>query len=463
MLQRLVISLFVFMLFFSQSAIAQPPEFNRWSGRTATSQAQGFRQGDPLVLTWSIVPDQSSLFNEDPSNLRAFLSAIYSDGFDEYQPLLQRTIGRWGEVSGLTIEFEPNDDGIVTGISTSTLGLGELGVRGDIRFGGRFIDGGGNTLAFAASPLVGDVIIDTGETFFLNTSDDSLIFRNVIAHEFGHSLGFFTVGHVVSSDTCQLLEPSIKDTIDGPQYHDILSAQRAYGDINETGLGNDTTSNATELGLMLGGDLVVLGESAHRRGTSALFAAKPTGIEIQPDEVDFISIDDQSDTDVFSFTVDQNGSVSVLLDTLGESYQAGGEGQNNQILFDTSQRVDLALELLGADGQTVLASSDSGGFGDDEILSSITLDSSGTYFVRITGIDNPDAVTLDTQFYGLAIAFEATLLGDTNFDSQVDFDDISQFITILSMGVFLEEADINQDGIVDFSDISPFIGLLAGS
>ena len=461
MLQRLVLSLFVFLTI-TQAATAQPPEFGRWSGRTATTQAQGFRQGDPLVLTWSIVPDQSTVFNGDNSNLRAYLSVLYSGGFDEYQPLLQRSIGRWEEFSGLTIQYEPNDDGLETGISTSTRGLGELGVRGDIRFGGRFIDGRGNTLAFAATPLVGDIIIDTGETFFLNTSDDSLIFRNVIGHEFGHSLGFFIGGHVVSSDTCQLLEPTIKDTIDGPQYHEILSAQRAYGDINETGLGNDTVGNATELGLILDGDSVVLGESAHRRGTSALFTAKPSGIEIQPEEFDFISIDDQTDIDVFSFTVVEDGSVDIVLDTLGESYMAGGEGQDNEILFVTSERVNLTLELLDSDGQTVLATSESGGLGDDESLSGISL-GSGTYFVRITGVDNPDAVTLDTQFYGLSVAFETTiLLGDTNLDGAVNFLDISPFISILTVGDFLAEADVNEDGAVDFLDISPFISILAG-
>ena len=457
MLQRLILVLFVCLTFASQVAMAQPPGIRRWGGRTARPQAQGFRQGDPIVLTWSFAPDQTRLSNGDSSDLVSYLDEIYTGGFDEYQPILQSALGRWGEVSGLTVEFEPNDDG-----ATLTFNRGITGVRGDVRFGGRFIDGNSGTLAQASFPTAGDVTVDTGDSFFFSTFSNSLRFRNVMAHEFGHALGFFSVaGHVVSSDTRQLLEPFASTRFDGPQYHDILSVQRGYGDIYETGLGNDTANNATELGLLLGGDSVVLGESAHRRGTSALFTAKPTGIEIQPNEIDFISIDDQSDTDVFSFTVDQNGSVSVVLDTLGESYQAGGQNQNNQILFDTSQRVDLALEVLGTDGQTVLASSDSGGFGDDEILSSITLDSSGTYFVRITGIDNPDDLTLDTQFYGLSVAFESMLLGDTNFDSQVNFEDISQFIAILSVGGFLEEADVNQDGMVSFRDIGLFIDLLS--
>jgi len=309
------------------------------------------------------------------------------------------------------------------------------------------------------------VVLDTDDlAFYSRLGGDSLRLRNVIAHEFGHSLGFFSVaGHVVSSDTRQLLEPFIDLTFDGPQYHDILAVHRGYGDIYETGVGNDSVGNATDLGVLVSGGSVVLGESAHRSGNSLLFTAQPTGIEIRPDEVDFVSIDDQSDTDVFSFTVGQDGTVSILLDTLGESYQAGGQDQDNQITFDTSERVDLALELLDTDGQTVLANSDSGGFGDDETLSEVTLDSSGTYFVRITGVDNPDALTLDTQFYGLAVEFEAIRLGDVNLDGVVNFLDISPFILILAVGDFQEEADVNQDGTVNFLDISAFINIFAGT
>ena len=54
------------------------------------------------------------------------------------------------------------------------------------------------------------------------------------------------------------------------------------------------------------------------------------------------------------------------------------------------------------------------------------------------------------------------LLGDTNMDGVVNFLDISPFISLLSGGGFLEQADINGDGEVNFLDISPFIGILSG-
>ena len=56
---------------------------------------------------------------------------------------------------------------------------------------------------------------------------------------------------------------------------------------------------------------------------------------------------------------------------------------------------------------------------------------------------------------------ETFVLGDANLDGEVDFFDISPFISLLSNGDFLDQADINEDGVVDFFDIRPFISLLS--
>lgn len=55
------------------------------------------------------------------------------------------------------------------------------------------------------------------------------------------------------------------------------------------------------------------------------------------------------------------------------------------------------------------------------------------------------------------------LLGDVNRDGQVNFLDISPFISALSSGEVLDEADIDENGVVNFLDIAPFINLLASS
>ena len=55
------------------------------------------------------------------------------------------------------------------------------------------------------------------------------------------------------------------------------------------------------------------------------------------------------------------------------------------------------------------------------------------------------------------------LLGDCNLDGNVNFQDISPFITVLSTQGILAQADCNQDGDVNFLDISPFIGFLTNN
>ena len=51
------------------------------------------------------------------------------------------------------------------------------------------------------------------------------------------------------------------------------------------------------------------------------------------------------------------------------------------------------------------------------------------------------------------------LVGDCNLDGNVNFLDITPFISLVSVGEFLDEADINRDGSVNFLDITPFINL----
>ena len=54
------------------------------------------------------------------------------------------------------------------------------------------------------------------------------------------------------------------------------------------------------------------------------------------------------------------------------------------------------------------------------------------------------------------------LLGDVNLDGVVNFLDISQFVAVLTTGVYQTEADLDQNGLVNFLDIAPFVAVLAG-
>ena len=214
------------------------------------------------------------------------------------------------------------------------------------------------------------MVIDTNDSFFNGTANNSVANRNVIAHEAGHGLG---MAHVTPVNFDFLLEPfaSFNPTFDGPQYHDILVAHRGYGDVNEKSnsqLGNDTTGLATSLGGLGNGGSISIGLDAQDQ---------PVGIN----EVDFVSIDDESDTDVYSFTVGANGTTDILLEAFGVTYDIGPEGGATGA-FDTSQRSNLALEILDTDGTTVLGSANAGGLGADELLSGITLNSAGGYLFR---------------------------------------------------------------------------------
>ncbi len=54
------------------------------------------------------------------------------------------------------------------------------------------------------------------------------------------------------------------------------------------------------------------------------------------------------------------------------------------------------------------------------------------------------------------------LLGDCNLDGTVDFADIPVMVSILTSGIYVEEADCNEDGLLTFSDIDSFILILIG-
>ena len=71
------------------------------------------------------------------------------------------------------------------------------------------------------------------------------------------------------------------------------------------------------------------------------------------------------------------------------------------------------------------------------------------------------ATNLTNRHEGVPIS--AFLLGDADQNGVVDFLDIAPFISILSSGTYLGQADCNQDGFVDFLDIPIFISILANS
>lgn len=343
----------------------------RWA-RTATNQAptngpNRLRQGDPVTITWSIIPDGTPIAangsieaeSSDPSNLIAFLDGIYGDRAT-WLALIQQVFDRWSEVSGNRYVYEPNDDG-----ASFPNSAGSLGIRGDVRIGGHSIDGGFNTLAYNFGPPNGDMVIDSADTYFDVTSSNSLRFRNVLAHEHGHGLG---LAHVCPQNNTKLMEPNATTVFEGPQHDDIFSAQRQYGDryedTNEDAVSddNDAFSRRTELGLL-----------------------PPGTTRLTP-----LSIDDSSDLDYLGFTTSTSGAkLSVSLKPLGSSYLEGPQNSDGSCsggtTFDSKAVHDLGFAVLDSGGSN-LVSVDANPAGADETTAGFALPpGTGPFTIRVSG------------------------------------------------------------------------------
>jgi hypothetical protein len=360
----------------------------RWT--STVTDGGGLQQGDPTTLTWSIVPDGTTIPGRggeasEPSDLVEFLGEIYGvvtdDEIYDDEPwfeLLQRTVDRWSQLSGLTYLYEPRDDGAIFINSP-----GQLGTRGDVRLGGRFIDGNSNVLAYNYYPSSGgDMVIDTDDNFYENIANDSIRLRNVLAHELGHGIG---LAHVDSTGNGFLMNPFINTSFDGPQYDDILGAHRHYGDFHET-IGNDSVAAATSLGTVTDGNPLRIGGDA---ATS----------RVEFGAIDFVSIDDDSDIDVYAFEVPRRGDVEITLTPIGPQYRQGPQ-DGQQTLFDAAAVSDLTLELIDIDGDTVLEIADVTGRGVAEVIDGFRLSQPGTYYARVSGAAN------NAQTYRLDLSIE---------------------------------------------------------
>lgn len=358
---------------------------DHWS-RTATNSTGNSVQGLPVTLTWSIAPDGTQApdhnNNDGPSNLRAWLVGIFGGGTTgdlTQQPWftpLQEAIDRIGAQNGITFVYEPNDDGADFGGSASR---GILGTRGDIRLMARPMDGDYGTLAFAYFPDWGDMVIDSSDGYFDNADNNPEGLLNVITHELGHSLG---LDHVCPINQTKLMEPYVTTSFSGPQFDDIYSLQRLYGDELEThspARNNDSAADATPLALVPGSQTI-----------------------------GWLSIDDDSDVDYLRFTVPAGRQVTLRAipsDPVGGTYLEGEQLSNGSCssgsAFDPRNRQDLTLELLDATGSTVLAQSVSGGPAQSEEILDHVLPSAGDFLIRIDGGSNDSA-----QLYELEAELE---------------------------------------------------------
>lgn len=333
----------------------------RWNG-TATD-GSGLQQGEPTTLTYSYVPDGTFVPNlgiglgSGNSQLFAWLNGIYGSPAN-WQPLFDGVFERWAELTGLSYVFEPNDDGTNTNSAA-----GVLGVRGDVRIAAYNFqnDGNGGVLAYNNFPQDGDMVFDAFDTFYNNTTGNSLRFRNVTAHEHGHGLGML---HVCPAVGTKLMEPFISTAYDGPQLDDILNGHRHYGDPMEP---NDGVPLASDLGSF-----------------SNIGAAN----------LDNVSLDDNSDEDWYVIDLTSPARITFAVTPDADTYQQGTQTQacntGTNTNYDSIHNLRVSIFEPG-DVFNPAQVADTNGTGQSETLIFDAV-STGTYYIRVDTTSSTNSV-----------------------------------------------------------------------
>ncbi|MCA9274717.1 MAG: matrixin family metalloprotease [Phycisphaerales bacterium] len=395
----------------------------RWS-RTATD-GNGLGQGDPTTLTYSFVPDGTFIPNtaglgSGSSVLFSWLNGRYGSTAT-WQALFDQVFDSWAEVTGLSYVYEPNDDGV-----NMNGAAGILGVRGDVRIGGFNFsgDGNGGVLAYNQFPNDGDMVFDAFDTFFNVTGNNSIRLRNVAAHEHGHGLGML---HVCPANQTKLMEPFVSTAYDGPQLDDILNGHRHYGDPTEP---NDDLPIAIDMGSLDATDIYALAN---------------------------MSIDDNSDIDIFRFNLTERAAITVLVGPQAGQYQSGPQTQScgSGPVVDYRSIQDLRIDLYSSDNIFIpIASANTEGAGGVDTLS-FDLEQTGLYYIIVSAESNVNNV----QRYQISALTQelppVECPADLTGDGVLDFFDVSAFLS--AFNTMNPAADFNNDGSFDFFDVSGFL------
>jgi serralysin len=341
----------------------------RWT--TTTTNGNTGSRGNPITLTYSFVPDGTALPNAvgEPvsnCNINSVFNGVFPGGSATWKDKVRVALNQWAAFGGLTYT-EVSDDGAAL---PGGNGRNTAPIRGDIRISGHFIDGANGILAYNYFPNTGDMVLDTGDTanftFTSSAYPNYRLFRNTIAHEHGHGLGF---NHSGPLDNSKLMEAFLNINFDGPQDDDIRGVQRNYGDRYEN---NDTSATANNLGIV----------------NPAI-------------TVDNLATDGSADVDWYQFPVLVGNQLNVSLIPVGRSYNVGPQNTAGSPI-DTLRINKLCLEVYASDRTTLLARLDTAPKGDPETLTGLSLAASGgTIYLRVYN-SNTD-LTDNIQRYKLTI------------------------------------------------------------
>lgn len=376
---------------------------NRWSGNyigaDGVTRSYG-TSGDPIVLTWSFVPDGLSIssgIGEAVANSNLFatmdLNFANQGGRATWISRVEQAFARWGQHIGVTyvrIAGNANNADADDGSSWSSSGNA---TRGQVRISMKPIDGGGGVLAynnFPGSGTGGNMVLDSGDagrSFFAQLSNNNRFFRNVIAHEHGHGLGIL---HVCPANESKLMEPFISTNYDEVRQDDIRAGMAHYGDSSEP---DDSIATARDRGAVgVGAPVVTLGAPTASTGGPA----DPVSSTL--------SIHRSNDLDFHKITPSAPVLLSATLTPIGSSYSAGTQTQQctTGTALNSLDDANLALEIRDAAG-TVLFSSTAAGVTLPESISDAFLSPGVDYFFRVSG-----SSFSQVQLYTLAYSTSAT-------------------------------------------------------
>ncbi|RME39347.1 MAG: hypothetical protein D6788_05640, partial [Planctomycetota bacterium] len=369
-------------------------DVNRWPGP----------QGSPKQLTWSLMPDGVFISVDlgggcsvnGPSELFSRMDSLFASqgGRATWIARFQEVFDRWSALTGttytrLSVAGQDWDDGASFGSS------GNGSTRGDIRIGMVPVlgNGCGGILAFNFFPgsgVGGEMVLNT-DFNWASAANNYRFLRNVVAHEHGHGL---LIDHVSPDNGTKLMEPFLSTSFDGPTHDDIRAGQRGYGDPFEP---DDSTAQATHLGIVAGGDTIVMGTGG--TGSSPFpFPDPPVSFG------SILSLDADGEQDYFSFEVTGPLSVTITVTPIGFSYDSSTQALdgscNSGNIIDSAAIADLNVDLIDVDGVTVLATSAGQPAGGGETIGNFALPSAGVYFVRVYEGNNPS----ETQLYELRLS-----------------------------------------------------------
>lgn len=375
----------------------------RWeSGTYLATPGNSLQTGDPITVTWSYLPDGAVLdlgcntSTDAPSDLVAFLTTIFGSGptvpgdysTAPWHPIFVDAFAEWEAESGLHFVYEPNDDGArAADTDLANHAYGQLGVRGDLRIGGRNVDGYGGILACAQFPYNGEIIFDTGDGYYQNqiNTDGSVsnTFFNIISHEIGHALGFL---HVRSDNHDDLMEPYVQAGFRGVQHAERLASNHYYGDQLEQG---NTAATAAILDL----------------------TAAQSGIAL--------SLDATTDLDHYLITPTATGTLHLTITPEGEPNYGYRQSVYQPLnVVNTLQNANLAVQLFDHTTETSIVLSDATGAGAAEQLTAL-VQAGRTYRIEVSGTFTAptDAVT-STQLYTLTSAGAVLPVEWASFEGQ---------------------------------------------